>query len=177
MIPMFHLRIAQQLCLLLLLTASIFLLTASAQTACSESVPCERKTDCGPGGFGANLVKKGIPQGVYTNLNYAFGSTDPTTFEIIPGFSILAASVETQSKFFASLISFMSTYDFDGVEIDWEDPVGTDRGGTGADFENLPTFLRNLKSALSGTSRDGLTITLPTSYWYRSNLMSPSFKT
>jgi chitinase len=34
-------------------------------------------------------------------------------------FSDLAASSVNQAKFFASLISFMSTYDFDGVDLDW----------------------------------------------------------
>jgi chitinase len=34
-------------------------------------------------------------------------------------FSDLAASSSNQEKFFTSLVSFMSTYDFDGVDIDW----------------------------------------------------------
>lgn len=34
-------------------------------------------------------------------------------------FSNLAASTSAQSSFFSSLLSFMSTYGFDGVDIDW----------------------------------------------------------
>lgn len=34
-------------------------------------------------------------------------------------FSSLAASTSAQSSFFASLLSFMSTYRFDGIDIDW----------------------------------------------------------
>jgi chitinase len=34
-------------------------------------------------------------------------------------FSDLAGSTDAQNKFFSSLIYFMSTYGFDGVDIDW----------------------------------------------------------
>lgn len=37
-------------------------------------------------------------------------------------FSTLAGSESAQKAFFASLTSFMSTYGFDGVDIDWEYP-------------------------------------------------------
>jgi GH18 family chitinase len=83
-------------------------------------------------------------------------------------FSDLAASEEAQKKFFRSLISFLSTYNLDGVDIDWEYPGPhdiVDRGGREEDFENFPIFLRRLKQALKSTrGRDGVTITLPASY-------------
>ncbi|PYH80405.1 class V chitinase [Aspergillus uvarum CBS 121591] len=82
-------------------------------------------------------------------------------------FTELAASEANQRKFFKSLTSFLATYDFDGVDIDWEYPVDSDRGGLEADFKNFPRFMSNLKSALKGTGgRDELSLTLPTSYWY-----------
>ena len=34
-------------------------------------------------------------------------------------FSKLAGSIQAQNAFFASLLSFLSTYGFDGVDIDW----------------------------------------------------------
>lgn len=34
-------------------------------------------------------------------------------------FSQLAASPTAQKAFFSSLVNFMSTYGFDGVDIDW----------------------------------------------------------
>ncbi|KAL8378735.1 hypothetical protein RB599_008513 [Gaeumannomyces hyphopodioides] len=84
-------------------------------------------------------------------------------------FGDLAESEEKQRVFFRSLISFMETYNFDGVDIDWEYPAATDRAGRPGDYQNFPKFIANLKSAISGTGRGGLTLTLPVSYWYLKN--------
>ncbi|KAK7029911.1 putative class V chitinase [Favolaschia claudopus] len=82
-------------------------------------------------------------------------------------FSDLAGSTDAQQKFFASLISFMSTYGFDGVDIDWEYPVAPERSGRPADFANYPTFLNNLKNAFAASGHNyGLSITIPSSFWY-----------
>ncbi|KAL4909586.1 hypothetical protein BDW74DRAFT_174788 [Aspergillus multicolor] len=85
-------------------------------------------------------------------------------------FSDLAASQDAQKKFFKSLISFLSTYNLDGVDIDWEYPGPDDiveRGGREEDFKNFPVFMQRLKQALKGAGgRDGITITLPASYWF-----------
>ena len=81
-------------------------------------------------------------------------------------FSDIARSESNQRKFFNSLKTFMSEYDFDGIDLDWEYPVADDRGGREEDFKNFPKFVSNLKSALSDSGRDGLSMTLPASYWY-----------
>lgn len=82
-------------------------------------------------------------------------------------FSDLAASETKQKKFFKTLTQFMSTYDFDGVDLDWEYPEADDRSGKPADYKNFPSFMKNLKKALDGTGgRNTLSITLPASYWY-----------
>lgn len=81
-------------------------------------------------------------------------------------FTNLVASEANQRTFFASLISFMDTYGFDGVDIDWEYPVAEERAGREQDFGNYPMFIANLRSALDGAGGRGLTITLPVAYWY-----------
>jgi chitinase len=145
---------------------------------------------------------------VYTHINFAFATIDPSTFEVTaadnndiplyarvtalkrqdpdlkvfiaiggwtfndPGptastFSDIASSEANQGKFIRSLISFMSDHGFDGVDLDWEYPAADDRNGRPEDFANFPKFIRNLKSALrSAGDHDGLSITLPASYWY-----------
>jgi chitinase len=82
-------------------------------------------------------------------------------------FSPLAASQDAQNKFFRSLISFMQTYGFDGVDIDWEYPVAEERSSTPADFVNMVTFLKRLRQAMDASGHKyGLSITIPSSYWY-----------
>ena len=89
-------------------------------------------------------------------------------------FSGLAASADAQKAFIKSLLSFMSTYNFDGVDLDWEYPEAPDRHGRGVDFANFPTFLENLKKSLSASGgRDGLSVTLPASYCESSPLTAP----
>lgn len=85
-------------------------------------------------------------------------------------FSNLVASKSAQSAFFESLLSFLITFGFDGVDIDWEYPVAPDRSGNPADFTNYVSFLENLKATLAASGHGyGLSITLPASYWYLQN--------
>ncbi|KAF3278210.1 hypothetical protein TWF970_004662 [Orbilia oligospora] len=82
-------------------------------------------------------------------------------------FSDVAGSTTNQNKFFNSLISFMATYGFDGVDIDWEYPVAPERSGTPADKANFVTMLRNMRTAFQRAGRNyGITITIPASFWY-----------
>ncbi|KAK6526922.1 hypothetical protein TWF281_010118 [Arthrobotrys megalospora] len=87
----------------------------------------------------------------------------PTAFT----FSDVAGSITNQNKFFNSLISFMATYGFDGVDIDWEYPVAPERSGRPADRANFVTMLRNMRAAFQRAGRNyGITITIPASFWY-----------
>ncbi|KAJ4369884.1 hypothetical protein N0V83_005648 [Neocucurbitaria cava] len=80
------------------------------------------------------------------------------------GFSRMVSSPSSRSTFIQSALSFMRTYNFDGIDIDWEYPAAGDRDGTAADKENFVTFMQELKDACGATY--GVTATLPSSYWY-----------
>lgn len=76
-------------------------------------------------------------------------------------FSDLAKSTTAQDTFFESLITFMQSHSFDGVDLDWEYPVADDRGGIKEDFDNYVTLLRRLRERLNATGKKyGITLTL-----------------
>ncbi|OBT68024.1 hypothetical protein VE03_01473 [Pseudogymnoascus sp. 23342-1-I1] len=138
------------------------------------------------------MTPEKIPLGYYTHINFAFVLIDPDTFTLAPmngdvaslytrvtalkalqpglqvwisvggwamndpgpshtTFSDLAASGDAQDNFFQ------------------EYPVADDRGGKAADKENFVKFLQNLRHTLDQSGmpeRPGLSITIPSSYWY-----------
>lgn len=79
-------------------------------------------------------------------------------------FSDMVCTHANRQAFIDSLLNFMQTYGFDGVDLDWEYPAADDRGGRPADFSNFSAFLAELRSSLG--SRYGISLTLPSSYWY-----------
>ncbi|KAI0124098.1 family 18 glycosyl hydrolase [Xylariales sp. AK1849] len=79
-------------------------------------------------------------------------------------FSDMSSSAGNRKQFIDGLISFMDHYGFDGVDLDWEYPQADDRGGITADKANYVSLVKELRSAFG--NRYGISITLPTSYWY-----------
>ncbi|KAL4801184.1 killer toxin alpha/beta [Aspergillus unguis] len=79
-------------------------------------------------------------------------------------FSDMAGSAENRRTFINSLLNFMQTWGFDGVDLDWEYPGADDRGGITADTANFVHLLRDMKNAFGGSY--GISVTLPASYWY-----------
>ncbi|KAI1382677.1 family 18 glycosyl hydrolase [Hypoxylon trugodes] len=79
-------------------------------------------------------------------------------------FSEMTSSAGNRKKFIGGLISFMDHYGFDGVDLDWEYPQADDRGGITADKANYVSLVKELRSAFG--DRYGISLTLPTSYWY-----------
>lgn len=76
----------------------------------------------------------------------------------------MSASASNRKAFINGAIQFMQTYGFDGLDLDWEYPAADDRGGIEADTANYVTLVQELRAAFG--NKYGLTITLPTSYWY-----------
>ncbi|RFN50825.1 hypothetical protein FIE12Z_4901 [Fusarium flagelliforme] len=70
----------------------------------------------------------------------------------------IVRSERNQKIFIRSLISFLWTYDLDGVDIDWRYSLSAEIIEY---YDYLPVFLRNLNHALKQTSRRGLSIALP----------------
>ncbi|KAI0383270.1 glycoside hydrolase [Hypomontagnella monticulosa] len=82
-------------------------------------------------------------------------------------FTELAASTMKTYAFIDSLIKLMNKYGFDGIDIDWEYPVASERSGREEDFDNFVTFCQRLRQRLNDDGlKKGISLTLPSSYWY-----------
>lgn len=102
--------------------------------------------------------------------------TDPGPTQ--EAFTTMSSTSTNRQTFISGLLKFMNQYGFDGgylprfyvlrltltgVDLDWEYPQADDRGGQPADTENYVALAKELKAALG---QKGLSMTLPTSYWY-----------
>jgi chitinase len=98
--------------------------------------------------------------------------TDPGSTQ--KAFSNMASSASNRAAFINGLVHFMDTYGFDGVDIDWEYPGADDRGGVGADTANYVALTKQMREAFG--SKYGLTVTIPTSYWYLQHFDLPGIE-
>ncbi|KAL8729755.1 MAG: hypothetical protein Q9181_004891 [Wetmoreana brouardii] len=100
-------------------------------------------------------------------VNVAIGGwafNDPPTQTL---FSDMASSRVNRQVFVGSLVSFISKYGLDGVDIDWEYPAATDRGGKPADTQNFILLMSEIREAFDAANPAWeSTVTVPTSYWY-----------
>lgn len=64
-------------------------------------------------------------------------------------FPAVAAQAETRAAFARSCVEFIRTYDFDGIDIDWEYPGYVDHKGTPEDTRNFTELLRALRDSLT----------------------------
>jgi GH18 family chitinase len=87
----------------------------------------------------------------------------------------MAASQANREKFIASSMRYIRKYGLDGIDLDWEYPAASDRGGSKEDTANYVTLLKEMRTAFDEVNSGWeITVTLPTSYWYVSYLLSSS---
>jgi chitinase len=79
----------------------------------------------------------------------------------------VASTYPNRQTFIESVIKYLRDYHLDGVDLDWEYPAATDRGGSAVDFDNLVNLLAELREAFNREDPGWeISLTLPTSYWY-----------
>ncbi|KAH8666888.1 hypothetical protein BX600DRAFT_511777 [Xylariales sp. PMI_506] len=81
--------------------------------------------------------------------------------------SDLAGSAANRAAFIASAMDFMDEYGFQGMDLDWEYPGATDRGGDASDTANYVELVKEMNEAFAGNY--GLSLTLAPDYWYLRN--------
>ncbi|CAG8962203.1 hypothetical protein HYFRA_00005255 [Hymenoscyphus fraxineus] len=78
-------------------------------------------------------------------------------------FSDMASTPENRAAFIASLCDFMEKYGFQGVDLDWETPTLSYRGGKQADFSNIVTLVKEMRAVFG--RKFGLSIAIPTDFY------------
>ncbi|KAK5655844.1 hypothetical protein OQA88_5383 [Cercophora sp. LCS_1] len=100
-------------------------------------------------------------------INVAVGgwafNDDPTATY----FSTMASTRQNQAAFIRPVVDYLLSYGLDGVDLDWEYPVATERGGVKADGDNYVALVKELREAFDAENPAWeITVTLPASYWY-----------
>ena len=72
--------------------------------------------------------------------------------------SDMMSTSANRAAFISSLIDFMTTWGFQGVDIDWEYPANPDRGGRPEDTQNLVSLLADMRAAFG--AKHGISVTL-----------------
>lgn len=86
----------------------------------------------------------------------------------------MSSTAGNRAKFISGLKSFMQQYGFDGVDLDWEYPQADDRGGSQADTVNYVALVKEMRQSFG--NKFGITVTLPTSYWYLQHFDLPGLQ-
>jgi GH18 family chitinase len=68
-------------------------------------------------------------------------------------FTTMAESPRTRGEFIANALGYVRANGFDGIDIDWEYPVDSTRGGRPMDRRNFTLLLKELRAAIDAESR------------------------
>lgn len=87
---------------------------------------------------------------------------------IYPSLTNFSKAPPKRQIFAKNLVKFMQHYGFDGVDIDWEYPGASDRGGKEEDVENYVKLFETPRHTFDASEKGnyGLSFTIPSSYWY-----------
>ena len=69
--------------------------------------------------------------------------------EGVKKYSQMASSKQNRMEFIESVVDFLDEHGFDGLDVDWEYPGDTNRGGGWSDKENYSLLLEELKEAFA----------------------------
>lgn len=76
----------------------------------------------------------------------------------------IARSAAKRQQFANNVLRFLETYSFDGIDIDWEYPGASDRGGRPEDVPNFVLLMKTLRETLNRSPRRlGISFTVPDS--------------
>ncbi|KAF7941509.1 hypothetical protein BELL_0234g00160 [Botrytis elliptica] len=104
---------------------------------------------------------------VYVSIGGWAFSDDHTATQ--PLFSNIAGNEANRTLFSQNVLQFLTTYGFDGVDLDWEYPGAEDRGGSETDVQGYPLLVKQLRETFDKSPKGdglGITFTVPSSYWY-----------
>lgn len=91
------------------------------------------------------------------------------------GFSDMALSVASRTEFIADALDWIKTYNLDGMDIDWEYPVGPEWGqeikSRPEDADNYVALLTEMRTAFDTLGEElgrplSLTVAVPASTWF-----------